>query len=163
MIKRPKDHMLHVTYQIHPFVLKSYMPQTHPSHHRYRLFFIPPYRCYNLISLLPTWLTISTSSFRNRSFTRRMWAKQAVCFDPWLTRKDYLQTNAFPNLVMVEQEEYSHALQRKATGGGVTSKLVKRRLAGRGQAWILGRQHQFLPGRLGGKVTLQYFAITMQR
>ena len=32
-----------------------------------------------------------------------------------LSRKDYLQINAFPDLVMVEQEEYSHALQRKAT------------------------------------------------
>ena len=41
-----------------------------------------------------------------------MWAKQVVCFDPRLTKKDYLQTNAFPNLVVVEQGEYSHALQK---------------------------------------------------
>ena len=39
-----------------------------------------------------------------------MWAKQAVYFDPRLTREDYLQTNAFPNLVVIEQEEYPHAL-----------------------------------------------------
>ena len=51
-----------------------------------------------------------------------------------LSRKDYLQINAFPDLVVVEREEYPHALQRKATGGGATSKVVRRRLAGRGQA-----------------------------
>ena len=42
---------------------------------------------------------------------------------------DYLQTNAFPNLVVVEREEYPHALQRKATRGA-TSKVV-RETAGR--------------------------------
>ena len=41
-----------------------------------------------------------------------------------LSRKDYLQTNAFPNLVVVEQEKYPHALQRKATGGAM-SKVVR--------------------------------------
>ena len=41
---------------------------------------------------------------------RRMWAKQAVCFDPRLTKEDYLQINAFSNLVVVEREEYLHAL-----------------------------------------------------
>ena len=41
-----------------------------------------------------------------------------------LLRKDYLQTNAFPNLMVVEQEEYPHALQRKATGGAM-SKVVR--------------------------------------
>ena len=51
-----------------------------------------------------------------------------------LSRKDYLQINVLPNLVVVEREEYPHALQRKATGGGATGKVVKRRLAGRGQA-----------------------------
>ena len=53
-----------------------------------------------------------------------MWAKQAVRFDPRLTREDYLQTNAFSNLVMVEQEEHYYAL-RKAIRGGVTSKVVR--------------------------------------
>ena len=38
----------------------------------------------------------------------------------------------------------SHALW-KATGGA-TSEVVRRRLAGRGQAWLSGRQHQLLPG-----------------
>ena len=56
---------------------------------------------------------------------------------------------------MVEREECPHALQRKATGGRITSKVVRRRLAGRGQAWPLGRQHQLLPGLLGRRVTLQ--------
>ena len=37
---------------------------------------------------------------------------------------DYLQTNAFPDLVVMEQEEYPHALQKKATGGA-TSKVVR--------------------------------------
>ena len=37
---------------------------------------------------------------------------------------DYLQTNAFPDLVVVEREEYPHALQRKATRGA-TSKVVR--------------------------------------
>ena len=55
---------------------------------------------------------------------RHMWAKQAVCFDPQLTRKAYLQSNAFPNLVVVEWEEHFHALQ-KAIGGEVTSKVVR--------------------------------------
>ena len=51
-----------------------------------------------------------------------------------LLRKDYLQINAFPNLVVVEQEEYPHALQRKATGRGATGKVVRKRLARRSQA-----------------------------
>ena len=38
---------------------------------------------------------------------------------------DYLQTNTFPDLVVVEREEYSHALQKKATRGA-TSKVVRR-------------------------------------
>ena len=46
-------------------------------------------------------------------------------------RKDYMQTNTFPNLVVVEREEYLYALQRNVTGGGVTSKVMRRRLAGR--------------------------------
>ena len=37
---------------------------------------------------------------------------------------DYLQTNAFPDLVIVGQEEYPHVLQRKAIRK-VTSKVVR--------------------------------------
>ena len=114
-----------MTCQLHLFILKSYMPQPHLPHHRYELFFVSLYRRYNLISLIPTWLSISTSFFWSRSPTRCMRAKQAICFDPWPTREDYLQTNAFPNLVVVEQEEYSHTLQKKATGEGAMSKVVK--------------------------------------
>ena len=40
------------------------------------------------------------------------------------SRKNYLQINAFLDLVVVEQEEYPHALQKKATRGA-TSKLVR--------------------------------------
>ena len=42
---------------------------------------------------------------------------------------NYLQTMAFPDLVIVEWEEYPHALQKKATRE-VTSKVV-REMAGR--------------------------------
>ena len=108
------------------------------------------YYRYNFISIVPTQPSISTSSFWSRSSTRHMWAKQEVRFDPRLMREDYLQTNAFSNLVVVKREEYPHALQRKATEKGVMSKVVKRQLAGRGQAWLLGRQHQLLPGRPSG-------------
>ena len=131
------------------------MPQTHLPRHRYKLFFISPHRRYNLISLISTQPSISTSSFWSRSLTRCMWAKQAVCFDLQLTREDYLQTNVFPNLEVVEQEECPHALQKKATRGEAISKVVRRWLAGRGQDWPLGRQHQLLPGLSGGRVTLQ--------
>ena len=44
-------------------------------------------------------------------------------------RKDYLQTNAFLNLVVMEREEYPHAPQTKATGGRAMSKVV-RKMAG---------------------------------
>ena len=40
-------------------------------------------------------------------------------------RKNYLQTNAFPNLVMVQQKEYPHSLQKKVTGGAM-SEVVKK-------------------------------------
>ena len=56
---------------------------------------------------------------------RRMWAKQAICFDCWLKKKDYLRINVFSNLVVVEQEEYSHTLQKKAIEEA-TNKLIKK-------------------------------------
>ena len=113
---------LHVTGQLHLSLL--HRP-------RYELFFKSSYCYYNLISLVLTRPPISTSSFWSRSSMRRMWAKQAVCFDLWLTRKDYLQINAFLDLVVMKQEECPHALQRKATRG-VTSKVVSE-TAGRTQ------------------------------
>ena len=54
MIKGPANHRLHVAYQLHLFVLKSYMPQPHLPHHSYELFFVPPYYCYNLIAFVLT-------------------------------------------------------------------------------------------------------------
>ena len=144
-----------MTCQLYLFILKSYMSQPHLPRHHYELFFVSPHCYYNLISLVLTHLSISTSSFWERSSTHCMWAEQAIHFDFRLTREDYLQTNTFPNLVMVEQEKCPHALQRKATGVGATRKVVRRRLAGRGQAFLLGRQHQLLPGSFGGRVTSQ--------
>ena len=144
MIKGPADYGLHVTHQLHPFVLKSYMPQPHLPRYRYELFFVSPHRHCNLISLVSTWLSINTNSFWSRSSTRRIWAEQAVCFYFWSIREDYLHINAFPNLVVVEREEYLYAQQRKATGGGAMNQVVRRRLAGHGLAWSLGRQYQLL-------------------
>ena len=125
MIKGLVDNGLHVTYELYPFVLKSYMSQSHLPCHDYELFFVPPYCHYNLISLVLTWPPVSTSSFWSRSPTRCIWAK-AVCFDCRLTKKDYLQTNAFLYWVVVERGEYHHALQKKATGGRATSKVVRK-------------------------------------
>lgn len=48
-----------------------------------------------------------------------------------LTKKDYLETNTFPNLVMVEREEYSHTLQKKAIGKAI--KKVVREMVNRTQ------------------------------
>ena len=85
MIEGPADHGLHVTYQLHLFVLKSHMSWLHLHRHRYKLFFVPSYYRYNLIPLVLTWLHISTSFFWNRSPMRRMWA-EAIRFDRWLTK-----------------------------------------------------------------------------
>ena len=91
MIEGPVDHGLHVTYQLYPFVLKFYMPRLYLPCHRYELFFISPYCHYNLISLVPTRLHISTNSFWNRSSTRRIWA-EAVRFDRRLIKTICKQT-----------------------------------------------------------------------
>ena len=53
-----------------------------------------------------------------------MWAEQVVCFDPRLTREDYLQTSAFSNLVVMEWEEHPYAL-RKAIRREAMSKMVR--------------------------------------
>ena len=113
-----------MTYQLHLFIIKSYMPQPHLSRHCYELFFVLPHYYCNLISLVPTWLSINTNSFWSRNSTYRMWAKQAVSFDSRLIREDYLQINVFSNLVLVEREEHPHSL-RKATEGGATNKVVR--------------------------------------
>ena len=129
----------------------------------YELFFSTlPHCCYNLISFVPIRPSISTSSFWSRNPTRRIWVKQAVCFDPRLMRKNSLQTNVFPNLVVVKCKEYPYALQRKTTKRKVTSKVVRKQLAGRSQTWLLECQPQLLPGHLGSRITLQYLAVIMQ-
>ena len=94
-------------------------------HLRYGLFFTPPHCCYNLISFVLIRPPISTKSLQSKSFTHSMWAEQAAQFDCRLTKKDYYQINAFPDLVMVKQEEYPHLLQKKTTRG-VPSEIVRR-------------------------------------
>ena len=44
--------------------------------------------------------------------------------DGWFARKDYLQINIFPDLIVVEQEESFYALLKKATKGA-TSEVVR--------------------------------------
>ena len=75
MIKRPADHGLHVTYQLHSFILKSYLPQPNLPHYRYELFFVLPYCRYNLILFVKTRLLINTSFFWSKSLMYRMWVK----------------------------------------------------------------------------------------
>ena len=87
--------------------------QTYLLCHSYKFFFTLPHSCYNLILLEPTCLPISTSFSWNKSFMYYIWAKQAVCFNCRLTKKDYLQINAFPDLMVIKQEEYPHALLKK--------------------------------------------------
>ena len=43
MIKEPADPGFHVTYQLHHFILKSYMPQSYLFRYCYEFFFIPHY------------------------------------------------------------------------------------------------------------------------
>ena len=90
MIKELADHGLHLTYQLYLFVLKSYMPQSYLLCHCYELFFVPPYRRYNLIFLVPTRPLVSTSSFWSKSPTGRMWAtNQARLLDCQLMKSIY--------------------------------------------------------------------------
>ena len=61
---------LHVTYQLHISNL---------HHLRYKLFFTLSHRCYNLISLILTWLSISTSFFWSKNLTcHRLLADQRL-------------------------------------------------------------------------------------
>ena len=112
----------------HLFILKSYMPHfqlpTSLATVTSTLLSPPLYRLgYNLPY-------ISTSSFWSRSPTRFTEPRPSSLLDGRLARKDYLQISAFMDLVVVEREGVPHALQKKATGGA-TSKVVRRRLAGR--------------------------------
>ena len=56
---------------------------------------------------------------------KKSYASTESLLDRRLSRKDYLQINAFPDLVVVEREGNPHALQRKATGGA-TSEVVRK-------------------------------------
>ena len=80
---------------------------------RYKLSFTLSHCRYKLISPVSTRPLISTSSF---------WREA-------LRVADYLQTNTFLDLVVVEQEECPHALQKKTTRGA--TKKVVRETAGR--------------------------------
>ena len=65
--------------------------------------------CHQTLVVAPLWLEV-LCVLRNLEYK--------------LSRKDYLHIHAFPDLVVVEQEEYPHALQRKATEG-VTTEVVR--------------------------------------
>ena len=95
MIKGPADHGLHMPYQLHLFVLKSYMPQSRLFYHCYKLFFVSLHRRYDLISLVPTRLHISTSFFWNKNPTHCMWAK-TVCFNRRLIKTTCKPTPFWP-------------------------------------------------------------------
>ena len=73
-------------------------------------------------------LYINTSSFWSRSSMHLTELSR-------LARKNYLQISTFLNPVMVKQKRVSHTLW-KATGGAI-SKVVRKQLTGRSQAWIL--------------------------
>lgn len=66
-----------------------------------------------------------------KSYILYMSRCQASLLDCQLTRKDYLEINFFPDLVILEQEGNFYSLQWKATGGA-TNKVV-RETAGRTQ------------------------------
>ena len=90
---------LHMTYQLHPliyiaFALNSFL-----------------YHCIIIIIL-------SISYQLGHQSTLALFGAEV------LRVADYLQTNVFPDLVIVEREEYLYALQRKAIGGAM-SKVVK--------------------------------------
>ena len=124
MIMGPVDHRLNVILP-HDLTCDSSSSSFNLHRFRYELFFTLFHCRFNLIPLIPTWLPISTSSFLSRSPMHRIWAKQIVWFDPRLMKKDYLQTKAFPKLVVVKWRVYSHVLLKKATGKKTTSKVVK--------------------------------------
>ena len=48
-----------------------------------------------------------------------------LLLDCRLARKDYLQINAFSDLVVMEEEESPHALLKKATGGAISEVVTK--------------------------------------
>ena len=81
MIKGSADHGLYVTYQLHPFVSKSYMPQPHLPHHHYELFFYGRRIVVTISSLLYQLGHQSTLALFRAEVLRVV---------------DYLQTNAFP-------------------------------------------------------------------
>ena len=49
-------------------------------------------------------------------------------FDAQLTKKNYLQISAFLDLMIIEQEEVFHTIQKKTIGKAM-SKVIKKRLA----------------------------------
>ena len=89
-------------------------------------------------------LYINISSFWRRDFMCFTKLRLSSLLDGRLARKNYLQISVFLNPIVIEQEKVPHALWK--TTGEATSKVVRRRLTGRGQAWLLGCQYQLLPG-----------------
>ena len=118
MITGPINHGLHVLLS-HKLNLQPtqdlFTLSFNPHRLRYELFFTPLHHRYNLISLIPTWQQSTLALSRIEV----------------LRVADYLQTNAFPDLVVVGQEECPCPLQKKATRGAM-SKVVRETA---GQTW----------------------------
>ena len=65
---------------------------------------------------------ISALAFFGEKVLRIAYKPSPIKQNAWAQAyKDYLQINAFPNLVVVEQEGNPHALQKKATRGAAVS------------------------------------------
>ena len=94
MITGPIDYGLHVVLsrQFHLWPTRGLSTSSFILHRlRYELFFTPSHRCYNLISLVPTWPPISTSSFWSRSPTRcRLLADQRLSSWWWWSEGEFL-------------------------------------------------------------------------
>ena len=97
---------LYVSYQLHPSIYTAFALNSF-SHRR--IIIIPSSLSYQL----------------GHQSALALFREEVLCV------MDYLQTIAFSNLVVVEQEEYPHALQKKAIRGA-TSKVV-REIAGQTQ------------------------------
>ena len=94
MITEPVDHGLHVVLscELNPRPTCSLTTSSFNLQRLcYELFFTPSHRCYKLISFVPTWPPISTSSFWNKSLIRcRLLADQRFFSWWWWSEGDFL-------------------------------------------------------------------------
>ena len=83
-----------------------------------------PRHCHSYLSCTDLDVTFHTSAlaFSGEVVLRIAYKPSPIKQNAWAQAyKNYLQINAFPNLVVVEREGGSHALQKKATGRAVVS------------------------------------------